>query len=240
MPEYTQTRIVFGRQENYNRQTFLITSPSIPALDAIMFTTDIAGKGAIAVGKEKLQQLLRPGLKYFLTSKDEKYKSRTVDTETVNALTAYYDSPQDVADALSLRLGTTVEAKFVGHTAVGNVNGYTYPLDGEQQKKYGAFRDAIGILGMTTAINDYARLLMPEGTTYEVLTPTERMLAATGLLTPMRQKRIVDQQIMNLKRIRSELRKKQNIEKDLSTGDILKDIERQQPSDEGVEDGKNR
>lgn len=240
MPEYTQTRIVFGRQENYNRQTFLITSPSIPALDAIMFTTDIAGKGAIAVGKEKLQQLLRPGLKYFLTSKDEKYKSRTVDTETVNALTAYYDSPQDVADALSLRLGTTVEAKFVGHTAVGNVNGYAYPLDGEQQKKYGAFRDALAILGMTTAINDYARLLMPEGTTYEVLTPTERVLAATGLLTPMRQKRIVDQQIMNLKRIRSELRKKQNIEKDLSTGDILKDIERQQPSEEGVEDGENR
>ena len=241
MPEYAQTRIVFGRQENFNRQTFLKTSPAIPVLDAVMFATDIAGKGAIQTGSERLQQLLRPGLKYVLSTKQDKYKSRTVDTETINSLGAYYDSPQNIADALSLQLGSRVDPKFVGHTAVGNVNGYIYPLNEAQQKEFSKFRDALSILGMTTAINDYVRLLSPEGSTYEVLTPTERVLAATGLLTPMRQKRIVDQQIMNLQRIRSDLRKQENIDASLSKGDILSGVKRQEPPlDEGEENGKDR
>ena len=241
MPEYAQTRIVFDRQENFNRQTFLKTSPAIPVLDAVMFATDIAGKGAIQTGSERLQQLLRPGLKYVLSTKQDKYKSRTVDTETINSLGAYYDSPQNIADALSLQLGSRVDPKFVGHTAVGNVNGYIYPLNEAQQKEFSKFRDSLSILGMTTAINDYVRLLSPEGSTYEVLTPTERVLAATGLLTPMRQKRIVDQQIMNLQRIRSDLRKQENIDASLSKGDILSGVKRQEPPlDEGEENGEDR
>ena len=43
----------------------------------------------------------------------------------------------------------------------------------------------------------------------------------------MRQKRIVDQQIMNLQRIRSDLRKQENIDASLSKGDTLSGVKRQ-------------
>ena len=94
-------------------------------------------------------------------------------------------------------------------------------------------QDGIGFIGATTAINDYVRAFAPSGTTYQGLSMKQRMLALTGVLTPARQKSIVDQQIMNVKRIRSELRKEQNIQKDLRKGDILKDVEtKQNPSEE--------
>ena len=46
---------------------------------------------------------------------------------------------------------------------------------------------------------------------------------------------------MNLQRIRSDLRKQENIDASLSKGDILSGVKRQvNPSDEGEEDGKDR
>ena len=53
------------------------------------------------------------------------------------------------------------------------------------------------------------------------MSPLQRMLALTGVLTPARQKSIVNQQILNIRRQISELRKMENLELERAQGDIL-------------------
>ena len=159
-----------------------------------MFYTDILAKDPLTVIQERSRNLLSPTVAMVIGTKEEKYKSKKIRPEFVNAIGAYNDDPQAIADAFSLMPGFgTIEPKFVGHNAVGNVNGYIYPLNEAQQKQYAAFEDAIGFIGMMVAFTDYQRGLNPEGTTYEGLTPLQRMLALTGILTPARQKSIIDQ-----------------------------------------------
>ena len=86
----------------------------------------------------------------------------------------------------------------------------------------------MALIGATTAINDYSRILNPKGTTYEGLSPLQRMLALTGALTPARQKSIVNQQILNIKRQISELRKMENLERSRAQGDTIRGVTPQQ------------
>ena len=228
MPEYTQTRIVFGQQEGLANNRQLLLSPSIPSLDAIKFYSDLLSKGALPVVQERLKTLLRPELKlaFDVQTDFSKYKPQRVPERYVSILSEYNDDPQAIADAIALipNFPGTVRPKFVGPNAVGNVNGYTYPLNEEQQKVFNAYNDGIGLIGATTAIQDYTRVLNPQGTTYEGLSDFQRFLALTGALTPARQKSITDQQILNLKRIRSQLRKVENQEKESRKSDMLKNI----------------
>lgn len=224
MPEYTQTRMIYGQQQGIANNRQLLMSPSIPALEAAMFVSDVLSQGPLTVVQEKANQLLAPSMKLLVGGKDEKYKAKRINTEYVSALKINADSPQEIADQLSLLVSGEIEPKFVGHDAVGNVDGYIYPLSDQQQKEWAVIQDGIGFIGASTAINDYSRALNPEGTTYQGLSMKQRMLALTGILTPARQKSIVDQQIMNLKRIRSELRKQENIQVDLRKGAILSNV----------------
>jgi len=227
MPEYTQTRIIFGQQQGIQDNRQLLMSPSIPGLEASMFLTDVASNPLSTV-QEKVNQLLRPDLRLLLGTKQDKYKSTIVNPEYITNLARINDDPQVIADNLSLLMGTTIEPKYVGTNTVGNINGYTYPLDDSQQKTYAYFQDALALIGATTAINDYSRILNPKGTTYEGLSPLQRMLALTGALTPARQKSIVNQQILNIKRQISELRKMQNLERSRAQGDIIRGVTPQQ------------
>jgi hypothetical protein len=233
MPEYTQTRMIYGQQQGIANNRQLLMSPSIPALEAAMFVTDVLSQGPLPIVREKYNQLLAPSMKLLAGGKDEKYKGKRINAEYVSVLKTNADSPQEIADQLSLLVTGEIEPKFVGHNAVGNVDGYIYPLNNQQQNQWAVIQDGIGFIGATTAINDYVRAFAPSGTTYQGLSMKQRMLALTGVLTPARQKSIVDQQIMNLKRIRSELRKEQNIQKDLRKGAILSDVKsKQNPSEE--------
>lgn len=233
MPEYTQTRIIYGQQQGIANNRQLLMSPSVPALEAAMFVTDVLSQGPLPIVREKYNQLLAPSMKLLAGGKDEKYKGKRINAEYVSVLKANADSPQDIADQLSLLVTGEIEPKFVGHNAVGNVDGYIYPLNDQQQNQWAVIQDGIGFIGATTAINDYVRAFAPSGTTYQGLSMKQRMLALTGVLTPARQKSIVDQQIMNVKRIRSELRKEENIQVDLRKGDILSGVEtKQNPSEE--------
>ena len=227
MPEYTQTRIIFGQQQGMQDNRQLLMSPSIPGLEASMFLTDVASNPLSTV-QEKVNQLLRPDLRLLLGTKQDKYKSKIVDPEYITNLARINDDPQVIADNLSLLMGTTIEPKYVGTNTVGNINGYTYPLDDAQQKTYSYFQDALALIGATTAINDYSRILNPKGTTYEGLSPLQRMLALTGALTPARQKSIVNQQILNIKRQISELRKMENLERSRAQGDTIRGVTPQQ------------
>ena len=173
--------------------------------------------------QERLNQLLRPELRLLLGTKQDKYKSTIVNPEYITNLARYDDDPQAIAENLSNMMGTTIEPKFVGNKTVGNVNGYTYPLNEAQQKTYAYFQDAIALIGATTVLNDYSRIINPQGTTYEGLSPLQRMLALTGALTPARQKSIVNQQILNIKRQISELRKMENLETENFKSAILKE-----------------
>ena len=221
MPQYTQTRIIFGQQQGIADNRQLLMSPSIPGLEASMFLTDVTSNPLSTV-QEKVNQLLRPDLRLLLGTKQQKYKASIVNPEYITNLARHDDDPQVIADNLSVLMGTTIEPKYVGTNTVGNVNGYTYPLDDAQQQTYAYFQDAVALIGATTAINDYSRILNPEGTTYEGLSPLQRMLALTGALTPARQKSIVDQQILNVKRQISELRKMQNLQRSRAQGDIIR------------------
>ena len=221
MPEYTQTRIIYGQQQGTQSNQQLLMSPSIPSLEAVMFLTDVTTKPAMKIVQERLNRLLRPELRLALGSEQEKYKARVVNPEYITNLARYNDDPDAIADNLSTMLGSTVEPKYVGLKAPNNVNGYTYPLDDEQQIKYAYFQDVIALIGAQTAINDYSRIIDPAGTTYEGLSPLQRMLALTGVLTPARQKSIVNQQILNIQRQISELRKMENLELERAQGDIL-------------------
>ena len=232
MPEYTQTRIIYGQQQGIANNRQLLMSPSVPALEAAMFVTDVLSQGPLTVVREKYNQLLAPSMKLLAGGKDEKYKGKRINAEYVSVIKANADSPQEIADQLSLLVTGEIEPKFVGHDAVGNVDGYIYPLNDQQQNQWAVIQDGIGFIGATTAINDYVRAFAPSGTTYQGLSMKQRMLALTGVLTPARQKSIVDQQVMNLKRIRSELRKEQNIQKGLRKGAILSGVETKQNSSE--------
>lgn len=234
MPEYTQTRMIYGQQQGIGNNRQLLMSPSVPALEAVMFYTDILAKDPLTVLQERSRKLLSPTVAMVIGTKEEKYKSKKISPEYVNLIAAYNDDPQAIADAFSLMPGLgTIEPKFVGHNAVGNVNGYIYPLNEAQQKQYGAFEDAIGFIGATVGIFDYSRAAFPEGTPYEGLSPYQRMLALTGVLTPARQKSIIDQQVLNLQRINSELRKKENLEVDLRKGAMLSGVKpKDNPSEE--------
>ena len=233
MPEYTQTRLIYGQQQGLANNRQLLMSPSIPALEAAMFVTDVLSQGPLPIVQEKANQLLGPSGKLIMGGKDEKYKGKRINAEYVSALKINADSPQEIADQLSLLVSGEIEPKFVGHDAVGNVDGYIYPLNEQQQNQWAVIQDGIGFIGATTAINDYVRAFAPSGTTYQGLSMRQRMLALTGVLTPARQKSIVDQQIMNLKRIRSELRKQENIQVDLRKGDMLRDVKtKQNPPEE--------
>lgn len=222
MPQYTQTRIIYGQQQGIQDNQQLLMSPSIPGLEATMFFTDVVSNPLTMV-QERLNQLLRPELRLLLGTKQDKYKSTIVNPEYITNLARYDDDPQAIAENLSNMMGTTIEPKFVGNKTVGNVNGYTYPLNEAQQKTYAYFQDAIALIGATTVLNDYSRIINPQGTTYEGLSPLQRMLALTGALTPARQKSIVNQQILNIKRQISELRKMENLETENFKSAILKE-----------------
>ena len=98
MPEYTQTRMIYGQQQGLANNRQLLMSPSIPALEAAMFVTDVLSQGPLPILQEKANQLLGPSGKLIMGKKDEKYKGKRINAEYVSALKINADShdPQPI------------------------------------------------------------------------------------------------------------------------------------------------
>ena len=65
-------------------------------------------------------------------------------------------------------------------------------------EKLQAFLNLVDALGVQRITNDYSKLFSGEGTPYQKLTPTERVGATFGLITPGRVKKPEIQQALIL------------------------------------------
>lgn len=161
LPDYAQTRIIL-RNNGGDSKDFYETSPSIPAEEAIMLLGSIL-KGDLT---KELGGQLHPTLKIALGLTDYR-EQKAVSPEHITAMSAMTDDPVQVAEWLSLVVGGKVIAIPESNEELGAVNGFVYPLNAVQAKRYSNLVNFWGgdVVPINGPAKEWIRIANPQGTT---------------------------------------------------------------------------
>jgi len=180
-PDYTLPRQILAVQKGQEKD-YYISSPPIPAIDAILLAADIA-QGKIS---ELLQRQLAPQYKLLLGLENIIGGGKRLPSEYISLVSATYsDNPAEIAALLEQVVGGTVIPTATTEEK-GAINGYIYELTPEQQMRWNLFsKFAIDFPGLSTPAKDYAKIFAPEGTAAQKLGTVGRILTTVGAITPM-------------------------------------------------------
>jgi hypothetical protein len=227
-------------------------APAVPAIDSInavagflsvMLSYPLGYSAKDVVPLQPLYNLLSPIVKEIFPL-ERKYEGGKAKVEIINLLTAYNDAqtPNEIAGVLERFAGGRVYPRPAKEGEKGAFNGYVYPLSKAQRKKL-YHENVLLLLFMSGAygrISDYYRLTNSQGTTLGSLPPLQRALALSGLISVSQTRDPDIQQARNLSLKVSELDKLRRASETSMEAAFIRDTDLIQPSDEGVEDGKDR
>ena len=195
-PSYAQFRIRYNYQVANDQRAYFKMAPSLPAMEAMQFHFGVIGMAmtwegfSVEQAIEPIMNMRSPIVKILVQiaseQGDEKQPDRVRQSyvQFFNLLTD--GDPVSIAQAIEFYCGGQVKPKFVGYEAVGNVDGYHYPLDDKQKKVFNSTWDVFWNMGMSAMYNSYGRLLFPEGTTMQGATSSERAAQFLGFATRSR------------------------------------------------------
>lgn len=208
-PDYTMSRQVLSVQKGQSKDWYAM-GPPIPAIDAIMMTAEIAQSPTEAITRK----FLSPEFKALFGLESTFKGGKRIPSEYINLISATYSKdPEDIANLIEKVVGGEVVPTLTSEEK-GAVGGYTYELSKEQQDKWNTFSKwALDFPGLSTPAKDWSKVFFTEGTSYQDLSPAERLLATTGAITPTgiaapeqqdiyqlrARKRAVDERIRQLK-----------------------------------------
>jgi hypothetical protein len=219
LPTYTAVRGLTeykpgGDKSEYD---FFNMRPAVPAVESVSLLLDLvnfygtvdADKGGWALAKKFLDPKIKAVMKL-----DRKYVPKKFPPAYIPILKAMSTDQQDLLDNIELIVGGKVTGRIAteedyGTKGMDDDQFYVYDLNEYQMEKLEAFLNLVDALGVQRITNDYSKLFFGEGTTYQKLTPTERVGATFGLITPGRVKKPQIQQQERLDELLREMRKRQ-------------------------------
>lgn len=219
LPTYTAVRGLTeykpgGDKSEYD---FFNMRPAVPAVESVALLLDLvnfygtvdADKGGWALAKKFLDPKIKAVMKL-----DRKYVPKKFPPAYIPILKAMSKDQQDLLDNIELIVGGKVTGRIAtqedyGTKGMDDDQFYVYDLDEYQMEKLEQFLNLVDALGVQRITNDYSKLFFGEGTTYQKLTPTERVGATFGLITPGRVKKPQIQQQERLDELLREMRKRQ-------------------------------
>ena len=219
LPTYTAVRGLTeykpgGDKSEYD---FYNMRPAVPSVESVSLLLDLfnvygtvdSDTGPFNVAK----RFFDPKIKAFLKM-DRKYVPKKFPPAYIPYLKAMSKDQQDLLDNIELIVGGKVTGRIAtqedyGTKGMDDDQFYVYDLDEYQMEKLEAFLNLVDALGVQRIANDYSKLFSGEGTPYQKLTPTERVGATFGLITPGRVKKPQIQQQERLDELLREMRKRQ-------------------------------
>jgi len=230
-PSYAQFRIRYDYQVANDQRAYFKMAPSLPAMEAMQFHFGVIG---MAMGWEgfSVEQAIKPImdmrspivkiLVQIASEQGDEQQPDRVRESYVQYFNLMTDGdPVSIAQAIELYCGGQVKPKFVGYEAVGNVDGYHYPLNDQQKKRFNSTWDVFWNMGMSAMYNSYGRLLFPEGTTMQGATGPERAAQFLGFATRSRMYTPESQEMKIIQAHLTALRKIENRAKDSAKDSII-------------------
>lgn len=188
IPDYLSSKVILKKEEGVEKD-WIITSPNLPPIDAMVMTLEIA-KSIIGGQTSRIpRRMANPNIELLLGLEDEgKFEAKKVPSTYGAALMWYYGSPENTASALELIVGGKVTPRRSTAEGGGSESPtgeyWIFPLDPQQSKAYEKQFAPQNFLGMTRPKNDFLNVLFPESSKAQKLTVPEGLGMQFGVLTP--------------------------------------------------------
>ncbi len=174
LPDYTLSRPIQSIVNGTEKDIYY-AGPPIPLVDATLLLTDLMQPRE---WPSIISGMLSPSLKLAFDTGE--FYTRT---DRLRPETAYWMNTLRTKAMLEVLLGGTIEA-VPGTPEEGAVDGYVYPLDNSQERRYKAMTSALQFFGATTLSSDWATTVSGEKKGVE-MGPAGRALYPIAATTPM-------------------------------------------------------